>query len=82
MKIFKQNHLDIHFCDIINKNVISDLLTSHFISDKYFFFENIFWYAASKISIFFNLLEFVLYQLEENKKCQVSLVVKYISNLM
>ena len=49
------NHLDIHFCDIINKNVISDVLTSYFISVKYFFFENMFWYAASKISIFVNL---------------------------
>ena len=49
------NHLDIHFRDIINKNVISDVSKSYFISGKYFFFENIFWYAASKISIFVNL---------------------------
>ena len=28
--------------DIINKNVISDVLTSYFISDKYCFFQNIF----------------------------------------
>ena len=54
-KYFLKNHLDIHFLDIINKNVISDVLMSHVISDKYFFFENIFWYAASKISIFVNL---------------------------
>ena len=39
---FFENHLDIHFRDIINKNVISDVLTSYFISDKYVFFENIF----------------------------------------
>ena len=30
MKIFlKKNHLDIHFRDIINKNVISGVLTSY-----------------------------------------------------
>ena len=49
------NHLDIHFRDVINKNVISDVLTLYFISDKYFSFENIFLYAASKISIVVNL---------------------------
>ena len=47
MKIFLKNHLDIHFRDKINKNVLSDVLMSNFISDKYFFFENIL-YAASK----------------------------------
>ena len=45
MKIFfLKNHLDIHFRDIINKNVISDVSTSYFISDEYIFFENIFFY--------------------------------------
>ena len=38
----KKNHLDIRFRDIINESVISDVLTSYFISDEYFFFENIF----------------------------------------
>ena len=37
MKLYFINHLDIHFRDIINKNVISDVLTSYFISDKYVF---------------------------------------------
>ena len=41
MKIFFFNHLDIHSCDIINKNVLSDVLMSYFISDKYIIFENI-----------------------------------------
>ena len=53
MKInFLKNHLHIHFRDVINKKVISDLLTSNFISNKFVFFENNFWYAASKIRIF------------------------------
>ena len=47
------------------------------------------WYQINKFSfkILFDalkikyrlFLDFVLYELEENKKCQVSLVVKYIS---
>ena len=46
---------DVHFRDIFDKNVIFDVLALYFIPDKYFFFENIFWYPASKISIFVNL---------------------------
>ena len=47
--------LDVHLCDIFDKNVIFDVLTSYFIPDKYFVFENIFWCPAIKISIFVHL---------------------------
>ena len=40
------NLLDIYFRDIINKNVISDVLTSYFISDKYF-----------SLKIFFDMMQ-------------------------
>ena len=78
MTIFLENSFLYTLPDKSDKNGIFDVVTSFSTFGKLFFFSNyavMFCYCNKPLLL---ALALVLYELNVNKKCQVSLVVKYI----